>query len=50
MSSVRISIVLAGFMALAAVSGIAARPTPKPPGSAPSYILEDTVPKQFGDW
>jgi len=50
MSSVRISIVLAGLMALAAVSGIAARPTPKPPGSAPSYILEDTVPKQFGDW
>lgn len=50
MSSVRISIVLAGLMALAAVGGIAARPTAKPPGSAPSYILEDTVPKQFGDW
>ncbi|WP_280152729.1 exosortase-associated protein EpsI, B-type [Piscinibacter sp. XHJ-5] len=50
MSSVRISIVLAGLMALAAVGGIAARPTAKPPGSAPRYILEDTVPKQFGDW
>ena len=49
-SSMRISIVLAGLMALAAVGGIAARPTAKPPGSAPRYILEDTVPQQFGDW
>jgi EpsI family protein len=50
MSNVRVSIVLAGLMALASVGGMAARPTPKPPGSAPRYILEDTVPKQFGDW
>jgi len=50
MNSVRISIVLAALMALAAVGGIAARPNPKPPGSAPRYLLEDTVPKQFGDW
>jgi EpsI family protein len=50
MSSVRISIVLAGLMALAAVGGIAARPTAKPPGSPPRYILEDTVPQRFGDW
>jgi EpsI family protein len=50
MSSVRVSIVLAGLMALAAVGGIAARPTLKPPGSAPRYVLEDTVPKEFGDW
>jgi EpsI family protein len=49
-SSMRISIVLAGLMALAAVGGIAARPTAKPAGSAPRYILEDTVPQQFGDW
>jgi EpsI family protein len=50
MTSVRISIVLAGLMALATVGGIAARPTTKPPGSAPRYLLEDTVPKQFGEW
>jgi len=49
-TSVRISIVLASLMALASVGGMAARPTAKPPGSAPRYILEDTVPRQFGDW
>jgi EpsI family protein len=49
-SSVRMSIVLAGLMALAAVGGIAARPSVKPPGTAPRYILEDTVPRQFGGW
>src|SRR4029453_11331373 len=49
-SSSRVSIVLACLMALAAVGGLAARPTPKPPGTAPRYILEDTVPRQFGDW
>ena len=50
MTSVRIAIVLAGLMALATAGGIAARPTAKPPGSAPRYLLEDTVPKQFGEW
>jgi EpsI family protein len=50
MSSMRASIVLAGCMALAAVGGLAARPASKPPGSPPRYVLEDTVPRQFGDW
>jgi len=49
-NSVRISIVLAASMLLAAVAGWAARPTAKPPGSAPRYLLEDTVPRQFGEW
>jgi EpsI family protein len=49
-SNVRISIILAALMAVATAGGIAARPTPKPPGSAPRYVLEDTVPRQFGDW
>jgi len=49
-SSVRISVVLAGLMALAAVGGIAARPAAKPPGTAPRYVLEDVVPMQFGQW
>jgi EpsI family protein len=46
----RVSIVLAVLMAVAAIGGIAARPTPKPAGTAPKYVLEDTVPKQFGEW
>ncbi|HEX6707039.1 MAG TPA: EpsI family protein [Albitalea sp.] len=50
MTRTRISIVLAALMALATAGGIAARPGAKPPGSAPRYLLEDTVPKQFGDW
>ena len=48
--NVRVAIVLAALMGLASVGGMAARPASKPPGSAPRYILEDTVPKQFGDW
>jgi EpsI family protein len=46
----RVSIVLAALMAVAAAGGIAARPAARPPGSAPRYVLEDTVPRQFGDW
>ena len=48
--SVRTAIVLAVLMSLAAVGGMAARPGTKPPGSAPRYILEDTVPREFGSW
>jgi EpsI family protein len=50
MSSMRIAIVLAALMAVATAGGIAARPAAKPPGSAPRYLLEDTVPRQFGEW
>lgn len=50
MKLVRISVLLAGLMVFASVGGIAARPASKPPGSAPRYLLEDIVPKQFGDW
>ena len=49
-SRVRISIVMAALMAVATAGGIAARPGAKPPGSAPRYLLEDTVPRQFGEW
>jgi EpsI family protein len=49
-SSVRRSIVLAALMGVATVGGIAARPTARPAGSAPRYVLEDAVPAQFGDW
>ena len=50
MTIVRISVVLAALMALAAFGGIAARPAVKPPGSAPKYLLEEIVPKEFGEW
>jgi EpsI family protein len=49
-TNVRIPIVLAALMALAAVAGWAAWPAAKPPGTAPRYVLEDTVPRQFGEW
>lgn len=49
-TNVRMPIVLAALMALAAAAGWAARPAAKPPGTAPRYVLEDTVPRQFGEW
>ena len=47
----RRSIVLAGLMVATAVGSIAARPSTK--ASVPGhhrYVLEDVVPRQFGDW
>jgi EpsI family protein len=49
MGMVRRSIVLTGLMAFVAVSGIAARPSAKS-DHGPRYVLEDVVPRQFGDW
>jgi len=50
MSLLRVSVVVSGLMLASAVAGFNARPESKPPGSAPRYVLEDTVPRQFGDW
>ena len=50
MTSLRHSIVLASMMALVAVLGVLARPPAKDPSSAPRFLLEEIVPKQFGDW
>jgi EpsI family protein len=50
MKLVRISVLLAGLMVFASVGGIAARPSSKASDGAPRYLLEDIVPKQFGDW
>jgi EpsI family protein len=49
-SSLRVPVVLACLMGLAAVGGIAARPAPKAHDAAPRYVLETMVPRQFGDW
>lgn len=45
-----ISWVLAGLMCLAAVGGLAARPSEKAADRGQSISLETEVPKQFGDW
>jgi EpsI family protein len=50
MTAVRVAVVMAVMMTLAAVGALAARPAPVPPGTAPRYLLDDMVPKSFGDW
>jgi EpsI family protein len=50
MPMLRMAIVLASLMTFAAVAGIVSRPTAKVGGGAPRFLLEDTVPKQFGEW
>ena len=50
MRTVQVSIVLACLMACAAMAGIAARPGIKASHVGPKFLLEETVPKQFGDW
>ncbi|MGH7485706.1 MAG: exosortase-associated protein EpsI, B-type [bacterium] len=51
MKIVPLSLVLACLMALASVAGIAARPSQKADAKGgPVFSLEQTIPKQFGDW
>jgi EpsI family protein len=50
MASLRTPIILACLMGLASVGGFAARPASKSHAGAPRYVLEEVVPKQFGDW
>lgn len=50
MGMVRRAIILTGLMAVTAVGGIAARPSSKSEAGRPRYVLENVVPRQFGDW
>ncbi|HEX3139015.1 MAG TPA: EpsI family protein [Rhizobacter sp.] len=50
MSSLRLSLLLASLMTAAAVAGVAGRPPARDTAATPRYVLEDVVPKQFGDW
>ena len=50
MIAIRVAAVLAALMVLAAVAGNAARPTTKTDDGRPRYVLQDAIPKQFGDW
>jgi EpsI family protein len=37
-------------MGIASIASIAAKPAPRDPSLPPAIVLEDAVPKQFGDW
>lgn len=50
MNTLRLSVLLAGLMLLAAVFGVAGRPSTKATDEGPKFVLEDAVPRQFGDW
>ena len=50
MKTVGVSIVIAALMTVAAAVGVAARPSSKPSGAGPRYVLETIVPKEFGGW
>jgi EpsI family protein len=50
MSAIRIASTLALLMAFSAIAGIVSRPTTKVGAGGPRYVLEEVVPKQFGDW
>jgi EpsI family protein len=41
---------LAGLMVTASIGSIAARPAPRDPNAPPSIVLEEAIPRQFGDW
>jgi EpsI family protein len=50
MGMVRRAIILTGLMAFTAVGGIAARPSARSEPGRPRYVLENVVPRQFGEW
>ena len=45
-----LSAIVAAAMAVSSVAGVAARPTKKAQESGQKFLLENIVPKQFGDW
>lgn len=42
--------IAAVVMGIASVAGFAAKPAPRDPNLPPAIVLEDAIPKQFGDW
>jgi EpsI family protein len=50
MNSLRLVIAMTCLMVFMAIAGIVVRPPAKPVGAAPKYLLEDIVPRQFGEW
>jgi EpsI family protein len=49
-STLRVSIIMASLMLCAFVAGTAGRAPTKDRTAAPKFLLEDTVPRQFGEW
>ena len=50
MNPVRRAVSIGLLMGCSAAVSIAARPSTKGVGGSPRYLLEDIVPKRFGDW
>ena len=50
MKPLTLSIILAILMGSASVAGFVAKPSAKVTQVGPRFVLEDTVPHQFGDW
>jgi EpsI family protein len=49
-TSLRLSLLLAFMMTAAAIAGVVGRPPTRDIPTAPKYLLEDIVPRQFGTW
>ena len=50
MRKIGVAVVLATLMGLASVAGIAARPSVKATPGGTTFLLEEVVPRKFGDW
>lgn len=50
MRKIGVAVVLAALMAFAAMAGIVVRPSVKATSGGTRFLLENVVPKQFGDW
>jgi len=44
------SVLLASLMIAVSIAGMAARPSTRTPGAAPRFVLDEMVPRQFGEW
>jgi EpsI family protein len=49
-ATLRTAVAMICLMVVVAFCSLALRPPTKPPGTAPKYLLEDIVPRSFGEW
>jgi EpsI family protein len=49
-ATLRTAVLMACLMVAVAFASLALRPPAKAPGAAPKYLLEQIVPKEFGEW
>lgn len=50
MNTTRVAVIAAVLMGLVSIAATAARPSQRASSAGPRFLLEQTVPKQFGDW